>query len=112
MSEPPDAAPMRRPAELVVGRAGLTRDGLSADLELDARGNMEGLELRQFVAATPGGSMRAGGTLAWSPALSWDLEATLEELAMAIHPHPTSSEIVMEAAHVALGQAIHVFKRQ
>lgn len=62
----------------VVGRAGLTRDGLSADLELDARGNMEGLELRQFVAATPGGSMRAGGTLAWSPALSWDLEATLD----------------------------------
>jgi dihydrolipoamide dehydrogenase len=44
--------------------------------------------------------------------LALDLEATLEELAMAIHPHPTSSEIVMEAAHVALGQAIHVFKRQ
>lgn len=44
--------------------------------------------------------------------LALELEATLDELAMAIHPHPTSSEIVMEAAHVALGQAIHIFKRQ
>ena len=44
--------------------------------------------------------------------LALELEATLDEIAMTIHPHPTSSEIVMEAAHVALGQAIHIFKRQ
>ncbi len=35
------------------------------------------------------------------------LESTLEELAHTVHPHPTLSEVVMEAAHVALGQAIH-----
>lgn len=41
-----------------------------------------------------------------------ELEATLEDLASAIHPHPTSSEIVMEAAQAALGQAIHIFRRK
>jgi dihydrolipoamide dehydrogenase len=35
------------------------------------------------------------------------LEATLEELANTVHPHPTLSEAVMESAHVALGHAIH-----
>jgi dihydrolipoamide dehydrogenase len=35
------------------------------------------------------------------------LESTLEELAHTVHPHPTLSEVIMEAAHVALDQAIH-----
>ncbi len=36
------------------------------------------------------------------------LETTLEELAHTIYPHPTLSEVIMEAAHVTLGQAIHI----
>ncbi len=36
------------------------------------------------------------------------LESTLEELAHTVHPHPTLSEAVMEAAHVTLDQAIHI----
>lgn len=36
------------------------------------------------------------------------LETTTEELARTVHPHPTLSEAVMEAAHVALGQAINI----
>jgi dihydrolipoamide dehydrogenase len=36
------------------------------------------------------------------------LETTLDELAMAIHPHPTLSEVAMEAAHAGLGGAIHM----
>ncbi len=36
------------------------------------------------------------------------LETTLEELAHTVHPHPTLSEVVMEAAHVTLGEAIHI----
>jgi len=36
------------------------------------------------------------------------LETTTEELAHTVHPHPTLSEVVMEAAHVTLGQAIHI----
>ena len=30
------------------------------------------------------------------------------ELAKAIHPHPTLSEVVMEAAHGAIDRAIHI----
>ena len=37
-----------------------------------------------------------------------NLETTVEELAHTVHPHPTLSEVVMEAAHVTLGQAIHI----
>ncbi len=36
------------------------------------------------------------------------LEATVDEFAHAIHPHPTISETIMEAAHVAIGGAIHL----
>jgi dihydrolipoamide dehydrogenase len=36
------------------------------------------------------------------------LETTTEELARTVHPHPTLSEAIMEAAHVTLGQPIHI----
>ena len=36
------------------------------------------------------------------------LEATLEEIAHTIHPHPTLSEAIMEAAHAAMGEPIHM----
>lgn len=36
------------------------------------------------------------------------LEGTVHDLARAVHPHPTLSEIVMEAAHGAIGKAIHL----
>jgi dihydrolipoamide dehydrogenase len=36
------------------------------------------------------------------------LETTLDEIGHAIHPHPTISETIMEAAHVGLGGAIHL----
>jgi dihydrolipoamide dehydrogenase len=36
------------------------------------------------------------------------LEATEEEILDAIHPHPTYSEAIMEAAGVAMGKAIHL----
>lgn len=39
------------------------------------------------------------------------LEGTVHDLARAIHPHPTSSEIIMEAAHATIDQAIHFFKK-
>jgi dihydrolipoamide dehydrogenase len=39
--------------------------------------------------------------------LAKSMEATLEELAHVIHPHPTLSEAIMEAAHVTMGQGIH-----
>jgi dihydrolipoamide dehydrogenase len=36
------------------------------------------------------------------------LESTAEELARTVHPHPTMSEVIMEAAHVLIGHAIHL----
>ena len=40
-------------------------------------------------------------------ALTMNLEATAEDVAMSVHPHPTISEIIPEAFHAALGKAIH-----
>ena len=40
--------------------------------------------------------------------LALRLECTAEELLRTIHPHPTMSEAVMEAAHAVHGAAIHL----
>jgi dihydrolipoamide dehydrogenase len=42
---------------------------------------------------------------------SMELEATVHDLAKTVHPHPTLSEIVMEAAHGAVDKPIHIIKR-
>jgi dihydrolipoamide dehydrogenase len=39
--------------------------------------------------------------------LAIEMAATLEDVALTIHAHPTLSEIVMESAEVALGRGIH-----
>lgn len=44
-------------------------------------------------------------------ALAIEMGATLEDLALTIHPHPTLGETMMEAAEAALGHAIHVIQR-
>lgn len=36
------------------------------------------------------------------------LETTVDEIGLTIHPHPTLSETIMEAAHAADGQPIHM----
>ena len=36
------------------------------------------------------------------------LEVTVDELARIVHPHPTVSEAIMEAAHVLVGHPIHI----
>ncbi|HOX24724.1 MAG TPA: dihydrolipoyl dehydrogenase [Candidatus Krumholzibacteria bacterium] len=40
--------------------------------------------------------------------LAIEMGATLEDLIATIHPHPTLSEAVLEAAEAALGSAIHI----
>jgi len=40
--------------------------------------------------------------------LAIEMSATLEDVALTIHAHPTLGEMVMEAAEVALGSPIHV----
>jgi dihydrolipoamide dehydrogenase len=41
-------------------------------------------------------------------AVAVEMGASLEDVALTIHPHPTLSEQVAEAAHVALGRPIHI----
>jgi len=40
--------------------------------------------------------------------LALEMGATLEDLMVTIHPHPTLSEAIMEAAEVAAGRPIHI----
>ncbi len=40
--------------------------------------------------------------------LAIEMGATLEDLMVTIHPHPTLSEALMEAAEVAAGSAVHI----
>lgn len=42
--------------------------------------------------------------------LAIEMGATLEDLMVTIHPHPTLSEAIMEAAEVAAGSPIHITK--
>ena len=41
-----------------------------------------------------------------------EMGAVAEDLALTIHPHPTLSETVMEAAEAALGLSVHIHKRK
>ncbi len=52
------------------------------------------------------GDMIAEGVLAI------EMGATSRDLALTIHPHPTLSETLMEAAEVAAGHCTHLFKRK
>jgi dihydrolipoamide dehydrogenase len=47
------------------------------------------------------------GDLISEAALAIEMGATLIDLAETLHPHPSLSEMVLESAESALGQAIH-----
>ncbi len=44
--------------------------------------------------------------------LALEMGATLEDLMVTVHPHPTLSEAIMEACEVAAGSAVHVHVQQ
>jgi dihydrolipoamide dehydrogenase len=44
--------------------------------------------------------------------LAIEMGATLEDLALTIHAHPTLPEAIMEAAEAALGHPIHIFQKK
>ncbi len=56
------------------------------------------------IAGPGAGELIAEGTLAV------EMAAVAEDLALTIHPHPTLSETLMEAAEAADGQAIHAYR--
>lgn len=45
-------------------------------------------------------------------ALAIEMGAVLHDLALTIHPHPTLSEVMMEAAAATNGEAIHIINRK
>ena len=45
-------------------------------------------------------------------ALAIEMGATLEDISLTIHPHPTLGETMMEAAEATLGHAIHVIQKK
>src|SRR5262249_19096677 len=44
-------------------------------------------------------------------ALAIEMGAVADDLRLTIHPHPTLSEAVMEAAAASLGEAVHIINR-
>ena len=50
------------------------------------------------------------GELISEGVLAVEMGAVAEDVAASIHPHPTLSETVMEAAELFHGQAIHLYK--
>jgi dihydrolipoamide dehydrogenase len=51
------------------------------------------------------------GDLISEAALAIEMGAVVDDLRLTVHPHPTLSEALMEAAAVALGEAVHVINR-
>jgi len=52
------------------------------------------------------------GELISEGVLAVEMGATAKDLALAVHPHPTLSETLMEAAEAFYGQATHTFARK
>jgi dihydrolipoamide dehydrogenase len=50
------------------------------------------------------------GQLISEGALAVEMAATVSDLALTIHPHPTLSETIMEAAEVFLGHSTHFYR--
>jgi len=44
----------------------------------------------------------------WGAAAYLKMEMTVDEMTQVVHPHPTVSEVIMEAAHIANGEPIHI----
>ena len=52
------------------------------------------------------------GELISEGVLAVEMGATAKDLALSVHPHPTLSETLMEAAEVFYGHATHTFTRK
>ena len=97
-----------RGVEVHIGRFPLTALGRARTL-----GRTDGLVK---VLSEPGSELVLGvgivgvgaSELIAEATLAVEMGATLEDLMVTIHPHPTLSESLMEAAEVAAGAAIHV----
>lgn len=60
-----------------IGNATLRRDGTTATVRFDGRGNDERMTLKTLQARMPTGTLDGSGTVTWAPSLGWDIDATL-----------------------------------
>jgi dihydrolipoamide dehydrogenase len=51
------------------------------------------------------------GELIAEGVLAVEMVATVKDVALSIHPHPTLSETVMETAEMFFGQSTHIYKK-
>jgi dihydrolipoamide dehydrogenase len=54
----------------------------------------------------------SAGELIAEGVLAIEMGAVVEDVAASIHPHPTLSETVMEAAEVARGLSVHIKRKR
>ena len=52
------------------------------------------------------------GELVSETVVAIEMGATAKDIELSIHPHPTLSETVMEAAEMFLGHATHLYRRK
>ncbi len=55
---------------------------------------------------------KRAGSLVAEATLAIEMGAVAKDLELTIHPHPTLSETIMEAAEMYYGQATHIFKKK
>lgn len=60
-----------------IGNASFDREGQTAVVEFDGRGNDERMTLKSLKARMPTGSLDGQGDVAWAPRLSWTFDAGL-----------------------------------
>jgi dihydrolipoamide dehydrogenase len=100
-----------RGLDVVVGRFSFQANGRALSLgsafgeAIVVAERNSGLLLGVHVAGPEASSLIAEG------ALAVEMGATLEDLALTIHAHPTLPEAIMEAAEAALGRPIHSIRR-
>lgn len=92
-----------------VGRFPLAASGRAATIAGDAEGLYQ-LVIDRSVDAVVGAQIISphASELIGEAALAIEMAASPEDLAATIHPHPTFSEMLPEAAGVALGRPLHV----
>ncbi|MFA5594407.1 MAG: FAD-dependent oxidoreductase, partial [Trueperaceae bacterium] len=98
--------------ELRIGKFPLIASGRASTLGVDTGmikliGDAETDLLLGFHMVGPN-----AGDIVSEAALAIEMGATLEDIALTQHPHPTISEGVMEAAEHAHGRAIHIANRR
>jgi dihydrolipoamide dehydrogenase len=101
---------MEKNMDYIVSKFPLTANG-KALAEGEAKGFVKILADKKYGEILGVHIVAAHGTDMIAEAVaSMELEGTIYELSKTVHPHPTLSEIVMEAAHGAVDKPIHIYK--